>query len=117
MTGIYFLLLNNKVVYIGQTKNLKQRISSHKGKKKFDSFRVFPCNVEKLLMYERRWIVKFQPEYNIRKKNKSNKRKSPLTIRIPKALKDHIKAVASPNVNAWIVEKLKKASKYKRVKS
>jgi len=112
MSGVYFLIYKNKVVYIGQTQNFEHRLSSHKGKKNFDSCRFIPCDKEKLLMYESRWILRFQPEYNIRKKIKQGKRKSPLTIRMPRAMKEHISGFAKPNVNAWINKVLKKTSGY-----
>jgi len=36
-----------------------------------------------------------------------------ITCKTKKGLKDHLKRVAKPNVNSWIVKTLKKASKYK----
>jgi len=42
-----------------------------------------------------------------------NRAKEILSTRMPQALKEHIKKVAKPNVNAWVIEKLAKASKWK----
>lgn len=63
MTGIYFLLDKKKVVYIGQSKSLPQRVASHKDKK-FDSIRMIGCAKSKLSHYEQRLIGFFQPKYN-----------------------------------------------------
>jgi len=41
-----------------------------------------------------------------------DRNKEIISIRVDEDLKDHIKAVAKPNVNAWIVARLKKASGY-----
>lgn len=38
------------------------------------------------------------------------------SVKMSSDLKNHIKEVAEPNVNAWIVAKLKKASSYKEKK-
>lgn len=60
---IYFLLDCKRVVYIGQTTNLKHRINCHRDKK-FDSFRSINCESAKLDHYERRLIAYFKPYYN-----------------------------------------------------
>jgi len=41
-----------------------------------------------------------------------DRNKEILAIRMPEGLKDHIRDTAKPNVNAWIVAKLIKASGY-----
>lgn len=63
MIGIYFLLKNKKIVYIGQSRNVERRIASHRDKD-FDSFRVIACGVDDLLRYEKRLINYFKPELN-----------------------------------------------------
>ncbi len=35
------------------------------------------------------------------------------SVKMSRELREHLKKVAKPNVNAWIVKTLKKASKYK----
>lgn len=58
---IYFLMYRKKIVYIGQTGCLHQRITAHKPRTdiKFDSFRYIECKEKDMIMYERRWINKF----------------------------------------------------------
>lgn len=38
--SVYFLYLNSEIIYIGCTSNIKQRMSSHKQKRKFDSYSI-----------------------------------------------------------------------------
>lgn len=68
VTAIYFLLLQNRIVYIGKTTNLTKRICGHKSSlfrsKWFDSFRYIECGLSDLDRYERRWIGKFNPLHN-----------------------------------------------------
>lgn len=66
LCGIYFLIKNHKIVYIGQTTNLHARLASHEYKynTKFDAVRFIPCEGSKLWRYEKRWILKFKPKYN-----------------------------------------------------
>jgi len=62
---VYFLLLRKKVVYIGFSKDVHVRHSGHK-KKKHDSVRFIQCeSKDKALEYEKRWIKKFKPIYNV----------------------------------------------------
>ncbi len=63
MTGIYFLIKDNIIVYIGQSINVEKRIVSHRDKD-FDSFRVIVCDNSKLLEYEKRLISLFKPKLN-----------------------------------------------------
>lgn len=60
---VYFLCLSGKIVYVGQTVNLLQRVRSH-GDKVFDS--VFFVSVEKdqLLKTEAKYIRQLKPPYN-----------------------------------------------------
>jgi len=60
---IYFLIKEGKVIYIGQTKDLKTRLHGHKSKK-YDSVRYIVCKPDMLNHYETRWIKKFLPVYN-----------------------------------------------------
>jgi excinuclease UvrABC nuclease subunit len=67
---IYALINNNEIVYIGQSKNIVVRLSSHRTSNKvFDSW----CIVENLGTYttskevnrlEEKYIRKFLPKYN-----------------------------------------------------
>lgn len=62
--GIYFLLKNNKIVYIGKTSCGIRRMHAHLGYKDFDSFSFFPCSKEYLEAAESENIFKYKPEYN-----------------------------------------------------
>lgn len=61
---IYFLIDINKIIYIGQCKDLKVRIPNHSDKK-YTRIQWIPCAEESLDYYEKRWIKKFNPKYNI----------------------------------------------------
>lgn len=65
-TGVYFLLKNNKIVYVGQTKRgFFNRISFHlKSNKEFDNFTFLPIIEDELDFWENMYIVKFHPKYN-----------------------------------------------------
>jgi uncharacterized protein YerC len=62
-TGVYFLILENKIVYVGQSVNVYARISSHT-QKKFDSFTVLPCPKEHLNVLESLYIHMLNPPLN-----------------------------------------------------
>lgn len=63
MSCIYFLIKDDKIIYIGQTKNLKTRLKVH-AKKGFDSVRSIECDDSVILYYEQRWIRRFKPPLN-----------------------------------------------------
>jgi len=73
--GIYFLIRNNSIVYIGQTKNLKTRLENHSRHNGvgFNSYYFLPVNLHKinekdldivLSDLEAYFIVKFAPHEN-----------------------------------------------------
>lgn len=64
--GIYFLLSQEVVVYVGQAKSIRARVGTHimEGLKEFDSVAFVPCKPEKLYELERRYIEKLMPKYN-----------------------------------------------------
>ncbi|MDA8256318.1 MAG: GIY-YIG nuclease family protein [Betaproteobacteria bacterium] len=66
--GIYFLMQEGEIVYIGQSRNVQNRIAQH-GDKRFDSYAVLPCPDATLEKNERRLILKFKPKYNTLGKN------------------------------------------------
>ena len=82
--GVYALLREGVVVYIGQSKKMLQRVSAHKsnwGRKAqpawmpvslrgvlFDEVHVLPCRVEDLDELEHTMINLYKPRYNIRLK-------------------------------------------------
>jgi hypothetical protein len=62
-TGVYFLIANRKIVYVGQSVNVYARISGHTHKT-FDSFTVIPCPKEHLNVLESLYIHMFDPPLN-----------------------------------------------------
>lgn len=67
--GIYFLLDNRQIVYIGQSNWVITRIlfghSHGKVKKDWNEFRIIECqDADKRRAYETRWLNKFKPKYN-----------------------------------------------------
>lgn len=63
---IYFLSLNNEIVYIGQTKDPTQRLKSHETNKEFDSYFIIYKRKEYIDEHEAYLIFKFAPKYNKR---------------------------------------------------
>lgn len=61
---IYFLILSGRIVYIGKTKNVQTRIPEH-ATKEYDTFRMIPCDLDRLSYCEMRLIKYFKPEYNV----------------------------------------------------
>ena len=66
LAGIYLLLRDSAVVYVGQSLSAYGRVRQHQleGTKAFDRFTVIRCPVSALDALERAYIAKFQPEYN-----------------------------------------------------
>jgi len=60
--GIYFLFHEHKLVYIGKTINLFNRIYQHGFK--WDTVRLINCDKSKLDYYEKKFIVKYRPLHN-----------------------------------------------------
>jgi len=61
---IYFLFLKGKLIYIGQTKDLRARMTSHAFNYRHDSIRYIKCRPEKLEEYEKRLIKILKPLAN-----------------------------------------------------
>jgi len=66
LRGIYFLVLKNQIVYIGQSVDIAGRINQHisEGAKEFDSVSYIPIENEALDSVERSLISLFQPAFN-----------------------------------------------------
>jgi hypothetical protein len=62
--GVYFLIKNETVVYVGQSTNIFQRVGDHESKKDFDTFTYIECAKEDLNIMETKYIVKFKPPLN-----------------------------------------------------
>lgn len=62
--GIYFLVHEKVVVYVGQSVNVYGRAFTHTDKV-FDSVYYLPCPENELLKLESQWIAKLKPIYNM----------------------------------------------------
>ena len=63
ISGVYLLIKNHIVVYVGQTMEFDQRLKQHSDKD-FDRYHFFACDIDKLNHFEERLIDKFRPIYN-----------------------------------------------------
>lgn len=65
-SGVYFLWRVGVIVYVGQSKNMTDRIVQHLGDalKAFDHVSCLPCPSMALDKTERHYIEKFMPKYN-----------------------------------------------------
>lgn len=65
-TGIYYLLRGNRVVYIGQSTCIINRVSNHfvARKKRFDRFTYMNAPTHMLNELELKEIITYNPEYN-----------------------------------------------------
>jgi len=61
---IYFLINENEIVYVGQTKQGMSRVFQHFNTKEYDSYSVCKCKQEELNELEAYYIIKFNPYYN-----------------------------------------------------
>ena len=61
--GVYFLIKNKKIVYVGQSVNVFVRIKGHSGKE-FDSVTIVRCNKNALDKLESLYIHFLKPELN-----------------------------------------------------
>jgi len=64
LCGIYFLIKDNSVVYVGQSKNMVERIHAHARDKDFDSYYFLEVDSNELNNFEAMYITLYQPEYN-----------------------------------------------------
>jgi hypothetical protein len=66
--GIYFLCQQGKIVYVGQSVNVAQRIVTHmtEKQKEFDEIYFIPCHPNNLNTFEAALIRFFAPKYNAR---------------------------------------------------
>ncbi len=61
--GVYFLILNGRVVYVGQSVHVFSRINSHTSKN-FDSYAFVPCSEAMLNKLESLYIHVLKPPLN-----------------------------------------------------
>jgi hypothetical protein len=67
LCGVYLLMSEGRVVYVGQSTNCHGRIGTHfaERSKKFDSYHIIECRPKDLTRLETQYIAKFMPKYNI----------------------------------------------------
>lgn len=66
-SGIYFLIKNFEIIYVGQSKNVLKRVMAHRMEgKSFDAFNFIPCPPEDLDAVESDYIAAFMPTMNHR---------------------------------------------------
>lgn len=65
--GIYFLIRADRIVYVGQSRNMPVRVHQHKADrgKRFERYAMHVCPPRLLDRLERYYILRFQPEYNL----------------------------------------------------
>jgi len=68
--GVYFLVKDNRVVYVGQSVHISARLADHSKTKDFDSYAFIRCGKEKLDMLESLYIHALSPEYQGRSGHK-----------------------------------------------
>ncbi|RUR26795.1 hypothetical protein ELY33_16950 [Vreelandella andesensis] len=64
LTGVYFLIKDENVVYVGQSVNIISRVAAHVKQKDFDRFAFVPCDAQDLDVLESLYIHFLQPELN-----------------------------------------------------
>jgi hypothetical protein len=62
-SGVYFLVQDQEVVYVGQSVNIYSRIAQHPDKK-FDKYAFVPCEIEMLDKLESLYIHTLKPRLN-----------------------------------------------------
>lgn len=66
--GVYFLLRDDEIVYVGQSGNILYRIACHRhdGEKEFNRIFLIECPEAQMEHLERLYIAKFTPKYNVK---------------------------------------------------
>jgi hypothetical protein len=62
--GVYFLIKNDEIVYVGQSIRIFSRLYFHLKDKDYDSFTFIEFEPHMLIYEETRYILKFLPKYN-----------------------------------------------------
>lgn len=63
-SGVYFLLLGDEIVYVGQSVNIYTRVTQHLATKNFDGFAYIPCAKDSLDVLESLYIHVLRPKHN-----------------------------------------------------
>jgi hypothetical protein len=66
ISGVYFLIHEGQVVYVGQSVDMRRRLADHigEGAKVFDSITFIPLPISQLNVVEARHIKRYLPRYN-----------------------------------------------------
>jgi len=62
--GIYFLIKDKQIIYIGQSINIHNRLSHHSSRKQFDAISIIECNPDNLDELESLYIHAIKPCLN-----------------------------------------------------
>ena len=94
--GVYHLIKDNEVIYIGQSSNIKKRLYGHKSKQ-YDSVEIFHCDTEEeRRALEKEHIEKYRPDFNITlNPDKKIQPASTSTILLPSKLHQQLKIKAA----------------------
>lgn len=65
---VYFLISGGEIVYVGKSKSVLERLSSHRGKD-FDSVATVACDADQLDLMEIAYIAALEPCLNVRIKD------------------------------------------------
>jgi len=63
--GVYFLIKECEIVYVGKSINVHNRLGSHLCDKDFDKINIIECGLTQLNRLESLYIKRFKPKYNI----------------------------------------------------
>lgn len=63
--GVYFLLQDDEIVYVGSSTNVNSRLATHIGEKRKQFNKIFFFKTANYIQLEKEYIKKFNPKYNI----------------------------------------------------
>ncbi len=63
---VYFLVADGRILYVGSTQNLIQRLAQHQKDKNFTHVHVLPTDVEILRHIEAEYIYELRPQLNVK---------------------------------------------------
>lgn len=81
---IYFMFLRGKLIYVGKTTNLHQRMGDHAYYSSHDCLRWIECPANKLSEYEVRCIKLLKPLYNVIFNKENPNKTTPIYFQMPK---------------------------------
>ena len=80
MSGVYFLIQENEIVYVGQSVNIFARVATHIQQKEFDSYAFLECPPDKLIIYESLYIHSLRPKLNGRQTHDNRVPMAPISL-------------------------------------